>query len=45
MGYSELIESLRKDGEENISLMWSNVKAEAEKINEETELFLMNETP
>jgi len=38
LGYSELIESLRKDGEENINRMWSNVKAEAEKINEETSL-------
>lgn len=36
MGYRELIESLRKDGDENINQMWIDVKAEAEKINNET---------
>ncbi|UCD35690.1 MAG: V-type ATP synthase subunit E [Nitrospiraceae bacterium] len=35
MGHRELIESLRKDGEESINRLWSEVKAEAEKIEEE----------
>jgi vacuolar-type H+-ATPase subunit E/Vma4 len=36
LGHRELIESLRKEGEANISQLWSEVKAEAEKINAET---------
>lgn len=35
MGHRELIESLRKDGEESINRLWSDVKAEAEKIEED----------
>lgn len=36
MGHRELIESLRKDGEETINRLWSEVKAEAEEIDAET---------
>ena len=36
MGHRELIESLRKDGDETISRLWSEVKAEAKKIDGET---------
>ena len=36
MGHRELIESLRKDGEETVNRLWSEVKAEAEKIDAET---------
>ncbi len=36
MGYRELIESLRKEGEEKINLLWSEAHDEAEKINAET---------
>jgi len=36
MGYRELIESLRKEGEENISRLWIDVQEEADKINAET---------
>ncbi len=35
MGHRELIESLRKEGEESINRLWSEVKTEAEKINAE----------
>ncbi len=38
MGHRELIESLRKDGEEIINRLWSGVKAEADKINAEASL-------
>jgi vacuolar-type H+-ATPase subunit E/Vma4 len=36
MGYTELVESLRREGEEKISQLWSEVKTEAEKIKAET---------
>ncbi len=36
MGHRELIESLRKDGEETINRQWNEVKAEAEEIDAET---------
>ncbi|UCH81876.1 MAG: V-type ATP synthase subunit E [Nitrospiraceae bacterium] len=36
MGHRELIESLHKEREETINLLWSKVKAEAEEINAET---------
>ncbi len=35
MGHRELIESLRREGEETINRLWSEIKAEAEKINAE----------
>jgi V/A-type H+-transporting ATPase subunit E len=36
LGHRELIESLRKEGEESINRLWSEVKAQAEKINADT---------
>lgn len=35
MGHRELIDSLRKEGEESINRLWAGVKDEAEKINAE----------
>lgn len=35
MGHRELIESLRREGEETVNRLWSKIKAEAEKINAE----------
>lgn len=35
MGYRELIESLRKDGENRVHLLWNEVKAQAEKTRSE----------
>lgn len=37
MGYTELIDSLRKDGEENINRLWSDAQAEADSINAGTD--------
>jgi vacuolar-type H+-ATPase subunit E/Vma4 len=36
LGHNELINSLRRDGEETVKRLWSEVKAEAEKIASET---------
>lgn len=35
MGYMELIEALRKEGEEKVRLIWEEAEAEAEKIRSE----------
>jgi len=36
MGHRELIESLRKEGEDNINRLWIDVQEEADRINAET---------
>ncbi len=35
MGYRELIEALRREGEEKVRLIWKDVEAEAEKIRDD----------